>query len=54
MNETTIEVDKETGQVVIIYQNGMGISTNFVTDSVSDTKVTIKVVSMKNPSIGPY
>lgn len=54
MNELTVEIDKETGQVVILKQNNMGISVNFVTDSVSDDKITLKIVATKNPSIGPY
>jgi hypothetical protein len=53
MNEVTIEIDKQTGQVVMINQNNMGISVNFITDSVSDNKITLKVVATRNPSIGP-
>ena len=51
MNEIVIEINKETGEYVILSSTGAGINTQIQNIEVSNDKITIKVISMKNPSV---
>jgi hypothetical protein len=52
MNETVVEINKETGEYVILSSSGSTINVNLIVSDVSSNTIILKIYSNKT-STGP-